>query len=88
MVEPVNLRQFRKLKKRAEKEKLAEDNRQKFGISTKLKQVAKAKNEINISKLDGAKLDKKDWHVCLKNTPSASVDTEPAIRLSLNFMRN
>lgn len=60
MVEPVNLRQFRKLKKRTLKEKLAEDNRQKFGISTKLKQVAKAKNEINISKLDGAKLDKKD----------------------------
>lgn len=60
MVEPVNLRQFRKQKQRTDKEKLAENNRQKFGVSTKLKKVAKANDAINIAKLDGAKLDKKD----------------------------
>lgn len=60
MVDPVNLRQFRKRKQRADKEKLAENNRQKFGISTKLKKVAKAHDAINIAKLNGAKLDKKD----------------------------
>jgi len=60
MVEPINLRQFRKSKKRAEKEELAETNRKKFGVSTKIKKAAKAKNAINTNKLDGAKLDKKD----------------------------
>ena len=60
MVEPVNLRQFRKRKQRADKEKLAENNRQKYGVSTKLKKIAKANDAINITKLDGAKLDKKD----------------------------
>jgi len=60
MVEPVNLRQFRKQKQRADKEKLAENNRQKFGVSTKLKKAAKTNDAINITKLDGAKLDKKD----------------------------
>lgn len=60
MVEPVNLRQFRKRKQRAEKERLAENNRQKFGVSTKFKKAAKANDAINIAKLDGAKLDKKD----------------------------
>ncbi len=60
MVEPVNLRQFRKRKQRADKEKLAENNRQKFGVSTKLKKAAKASDAINIARLDGAKLDKKD----------------------------
>jgi len=60
MVEPVNLRQFRKRKQRTEKEKLAETNRKKFGVSTKIKQAAKANNAINTTKLDGAKLDKKD----------------------------
>ena len=60
MVEPVNLRQFRKRKQRADKDKLAENNRQKYGVSTKLKKTAKANDAINITKLDGAKLDKKD----------------------------
>lgn len=60
MVEPVNLRLFRKRKQRADKEKLAENNRQKYGVSTKLKKTVKANNAINVTKLDGAKLDKKD----------------------------
>jgi hypothetical protein len=60
MVEPVNLRQFRKRKQRADKEKLAENNRIKYGVSTKLKKTAKANDAINITRLDGAKLDKKD----------------------------
>jgi len=60
MVEPINLRQFRKRKARAEKEKQAEENRKKFGISTKVKKAAKANEQLNVVKLDGSKLDKKD----------------------------
>ena len=60
MVEPVNLRQFRKRKMRAEKEKQADENRKKFGVSTKLKKAAKANEALNVVKLDGAKLDNKD----------------------------
>ena len=60
MVEPVNLRQFRKQKNRAEKEKKADENRKKFGISTKLKKFEKADKRLTSLKLDGHKLDKKD----------------------------
>lgn len=60
MGEPVNLRLFRKRKERADKEKLADDNRKKFGVSTKLKKAAKASEKLDAQKLDGAKLDKKD----------------------------
>jgi len=60
MVEPVNLRQFKKRKQRAEKEKQADENRKKFGVSTKVKKAAKANAQLNIVKLDGSKLDKKD----------------------------
>ena len=60
MVEPVNLRQFRKRKMRAEKERQAEENRNTYGISKRLKKTAKAKKQIAEHKLDGAKLDKKD----------------------------
>lgn len=60
MVEPVNLRQFRKRKQRADKEKQADENRKKFGISTKLKKSAKANEQLKSVRLDGTKLDKKD----------------------------
>ncbi len=60
MVEPINLRQFRKRKIRAEKEKQAEENRKSFGVSSRIKKAAKAKKQIIERKLDGAKLDKKD----------------------------
>ncbi len=60
MVEPVNLRQFRKRKQRTDKEKLADENRKKFGVSTKLKKTAKANETLNVLKLDGIKRDKKD----------------------------
>lgn len=60
MVEPVNLRQFRKRKNRADKEKQADENRQKFGMSTKLKKSVKANERLTHLKLDGHKLDKKD----------------------------
>lgn len=45
---------------RAEKEKQADENRKKFGVSTKLKKAAKANEALNVVKLDGAKLDNKD----------------------------
>ena len=60
MVEPVNLRQFRKRKIRADKEKLADENRKKFGVSIHIKKTAKADKNLATRKLDGAKLDKKD----------------------------
>ncbi len=60
MVEPVNLRQFRKRKQRADKEKQADENRKKFGISTKLKKSAKANEQLKSVRLDGTKFDKKD----------------------------
>lgn len=55
MVEPVNLRQFRKRKQRADKEKQADENRKTFGVSTKLKKTAKANENLVKLKLDGAK---------------------------------
>lgn len=60
MVEPINLRQFRKRKARDEKDKIADDNRKKFGISTKLKKVAKANERLAKLKIDYSKLEKKD----------------------------
>lgn len=58
MVEPVNLRQFRKRKQREEKAKQADENRKVHGISTKLKRIGKEINTANITKLEGHKLDK------------------------------
>jgi hypothetical protein len=60
MVEPINLRQFRKRKNRADKERQAEENRKTFGVSTKNKKSAKANERLAQQKLDGTKLDKKD----------------------------
>lgn len=58
MVEPVNLRQFRKRKQREEKERKADENRKLFGTSTKLKKLSKAKNLIEANRLEGAKLER------------------------------
>ena len=60
MVEPINLRQFRKRKNRADKDRQAEENRKTFGVSTKYKKNAKANERLAQQKLDGTKLDKKD----------------------------
>lgn len=60
MVDPINLRQFRKRKIRAEKEKLADKNRKQFGVSTHIRKAAKADEKLSDAKLDGAKLDNKD----------------------------
>lgn len=57
MADPINLRQFKKRKLRAEKEKLADENRKKFGVSTKLKKASKANNKLTEIKLDGTKRD-------------------------------
>ncbi len=60
MVEPINLRQFKKRKIRADKEKLADDNRKKFGVSSHIRKAAKADKHLSTVKLDGAKLNNKD----------------------------
>jgi len=60
MVDPVNLRQFRKRKQRLDKEKLADDNRKKFGISSHIRKAEKENQKLSTIKLDGTKLDKKD----------------------------
>ena len=56
MVEPINLRQFRKRKQRAEKEEAAEKNRKIHGISSKLKKQAKSENTAVVKLLDGKRL--------------------------------
>ena len=53
MAEIVNLRQYRKGKKRAEKERKAEDNRIAHGLSKAEKSLAKAKTKLSDKKLDG-----------------------------------
>ena len=59
MVEPVNLRQFRKRKQREEKADQAEQNRKIHGISSKLKKQAKVQNKHKTASLDGKHLDPK-----------------------------
>ncbi|MEM7069959.1 MAG: DUF4169 family protein [Pseudomonadota bacterium] len=53
MVEPVNLREFRKRKQRLEKEEQADRNRKFYGVSSKLKKQAKAQNSAEVKRLDG-----------------------------------
>ncbi len=60
MVDPINLRQFKKRKARADKEKKSEENRTKYGLSTKLRKTAKANQNLTQTKLDRFKLDKKE----------------------------
>lgn len=60
MGEIVNLRQARKARGRAEKERLAEVNRAKFG-RTKVERTAQAAEEARKERLiDGARLDTPD----------------------------
>lgn len=57
MAEIINLRQARKARARAEKEKTAEANRQTFGRSKAEKQGTKLENERAEKKLDAHKRD-------------------------------
>jgi len=59
MVEPVNLRQFRKRKARDEKKLKADKNRKIHALPTALKKAARAKTDKEITKLDGHKLEPK-----------------------------
>ncbi|MDO1584462.1 DUF4169 family protein [Rhizobium oryzicola] len=54
----VNLRQFRKVKARSEKEKQAEQNRISFGRTKSEKNLTKALNEKAERALDQGRLDK------------------------------
>jgi hypothetical protein len=52
MAEIVNLRSFRKQKKRAEKETVAQVNRTAFGRTKSEKQLSKAKRALEKKQLD------------------------------------
>ncbi|MGI9351837.1 MAG: DUF4169 family protein [Rhizobiaceae bacterium] len=60
MVEPVNLRKFRKRKLRTEKENQAETNRKIHGISSKLKKQARIRNGADSIRHEGKHLDADD----------------------------
>ncbi len=55
--EIVNLRQVRKQKQRQDKEKTAENNRQKFGRSKAEREAARQRRESLESQLDGHLMD-------------------------------
>jgi len=58
MGDVINLRQFRKNKERAEKQKSAEQNRITFGRTRTEKNLTQARNEKDEKHLDQGKLDK------------------------------
>jgi len=60
MGDVINLRQFRKTKARAEKEKSAEQNRITFGRTKAEKDLTRARNEKAEKTLDQGKLEKPD----------------------------
>lgn len=60
MGDVVNLRQFRKTRARAEKEKSAEQNRISFGRTKAEKDLTRARNEKAEKTLDQGRLDKPD----------------------------
>ena len=60
MGDVVNLRQFRKTKARAEKQKSAEQNRITFGRTKAEKELTRARNEKAEKTLDQGRLDKPD----------------------------
>jgi hypothetical protein len=60
MGDVVNLRQFRKTKARAEKQKSAEQNRITFGRTKAEKELTRARNEKAKKMLDQGRLDKPD----------------------------
>lgn len=56
MVDPINLRQFRRRRKREETSREAEANRKFHGLPVSLKKTAKANNKTVASRLDGKKI--------------------------------
>lgn len=58
MADVVNLRQFRKVKARAEKEAVAEQNRISFGRSRDEKRLTDARNEKALRDHEQGKLEK------------------------------
>jgi hypothetical protein len=60
MAELVNLRQFRKRKKRKDEAESAEKNRDLHGISTKLKKQARQQNELEKRRHDGKSRPRQD----------------------------
>lgn len=56
----INLRQFRKRKKQAEKSRLAEENRKLHGLSSKLKRSVKEANAADAQILDGKRREPKN----------------------------
>lgn len=57
MVEPVNLRRFRKRKEREEKAAKAAENRNKTGLSKTAKDTMNKMIDLERKRLDGKKLD-------------------------------
>jgi len=57
MVEPINLREFRKRKHRQQKEPKAEENRQASGLSKTAKDTINKMRSLEQKRLDGKKLD-------------------------------
>ena len=57
MSEVVNLRQFRKRRKREEKETAAEENRARHSVPGAVKRASRAAKDVADKKLDGKKLD-------------------------------
>jgi len=57
MVEPVNLRQFRKRKERDKKAAQSADNRQKHGLTKTAKNTIEKMKELERKRLDGKKLE-------------------------------
>ena len=57
-MKPVNLNQKRKEKARADKKTRADANAVKFGTPTRLRKLEAKKKAIEVTRLDGLKLDK------------------------------
>lgn len=62
MADPINLRQARKAKARSAKELVAVQNRIAFGLSKATKSIGNAKTELEVARLDGARLVKGGDH--------------------------
>lgn len=60
MVEIVNLRRARKTKARQDKEAEAEANRVKFGVAKSVRDLAEARAEKDVRKIEAHKLDPDD----------------------------
>ena len=60
MGDVVNLRQFRKQKERAEKEDVAQENREKFGRRKSDVQLTQSRRELDEKRHDGHEIDPED----------------------------